>query len=277
MYDNLIIGSGSIKGLMYIGALKYLLKEKIYLNINTYSGCSIGSIVCLLLIIGYSIEEIERVIYSTKQQDLIDISINNFFSDYGIDDGNTIISFIKKLIIAKDIDPEITMKELYFKTKKDFYILSVNLTKNEEVYFNHETHPDLPVYLAIRMSTSIPLVWKKVIYNGDIYIDGAFSSYIPLNFKKDVKLDNCLILSISNETKQQSCEINDIFEYMFFILQYTKRKHYKNEIEKVIESTLHIKLLDTLGINPIKFDMDIETKKNLIEEGYKQAKLIISK
>ena len=60
--DTICISGGGIKGFCFIGALNYLIsKNYIYIkNINNWCGTSIGAVICFLLSIGYTINEIEN-------------------------------------------------------------------------------------------------------------------------------------------------------------------------------------------------------------------------
>ena len=65
-FDTLVIAGGSSKGIVTLGALQYLYDNNIGKNINTYIGTSSGSIICFLLIIGYT--PIEIIVYICTNQ-----------------------------------------------------------------------------------------------------------------------------------------------------------------------------------------------------------------
>ncbi|MET1114238.1 MAG: patatin-like phospholipase family protein, partial [Comamonas sp.] len=46
-------------------------------------------------------------------------------------------------------------------------------------YFSHQTHPDLPVALAGRISASIPLLFADVVLQGQRWTDGGVGSLMP--------------------------------------------------------------------------------------------------
>ena len=58
--DTLCMSSGGIKGLSFIASLQYLINNN-YINlskINTFVGTSMGALICFLLIIGYTPDEL---------------------------------------------------------------------------------------------------------------------------------------------------------------------------------------------------------------------------
>ena len=74
------------------------------------------------------------------------------------------IKIIRIITNRKLGKPFLTLKELYEYNKINFIISAVNISKQKQVYFNHETHPDLEVSKAIRMSSSIPILFKPFKY-----------------------------------------------------------------------------------------------------------------
>jgi NTE family protein len=92
-----------------------------------------------------------------------------------------------------------TFAQFFAKTKKDLSLIATDTTDNEMLILNHRTAPDLPVAWAVRMSMSIPFVWREVpwqskwgTYRGDdkqmepgkgnIIVDGGVLSNFPLRF-----------------------------------------------------------------------------------------------
>jgi hypothetical protein len=65
-YDTLVLSGGSSKGIIILGALQYLIDNYLISNIETYIGTSVGSIICYLLLIGYT--PIEIIVYICKNQ-----------------------------------------------------------------------------------------------------------------------------------------------------------------------------------------------------------------
>ena len=58
MIKNLAISGGGSMGIGIIGIIKYLENKHIIKNIKNYIGTSIGSLICFLLILGYTTNQI---------------------------------------------------------------------------------------------------------------------------------------------------------------------------------------------------------------------------
>ena len=69
------------------------------------------------------------------------------------------------------------------------YEILNNMNENEFLIFanggdrNLETTPELKVLEAIYMSSSVPVIFKPIMYKDEYYIDGAFSCRFPINFE----------------------------------------------------------------------------------------------
>ena len=74
-------------------------------------------------------------------------------------------------------------------------ISSFDITNGTLVYFNVDTVPNMPISKGIRMSSSIPLVFEPVEYNGHLFVDGALMRRLPIDaFPTD---DSMLALKIN--------------------------------------------------------------------------------
>ena len=155
MIETLCIGSGGIKGISFVSALNYLEKHN-YLkidNIKTYTCVSVGSIIGILLLIGYKLDELIEILRKIDYDQIKpELNLDLMIEKYGFDNGERIIKYIESLIEKKINDSNISFLDLYKLTKKEIYIATTNFSKNREKIFNYKETPDIPLILAIRMS-----------------------------------------------------------------------------------------------------------------------------
>ena len=168
-----------------------------------------------------------------------------------------------RLESTKTNNEDITFKELYEKFPKKLIILGSNLTKNCVEYFSVDHTPDMPVYLAIRISTSFPLVFEKVMYNDNIYIDGGLLMNYPIEYFENQKET----LGICTTTlKQNSDDISSFDKYIIKILYLLSSQLERYISKKNLDSTIVLKL--DYNVDTIDFSKDV--KKYLIDTGYDQ-------
>jgi patatin-like phospholipase/acyl hydrolase len=268
MVKSLMFSCGASKGMMFIGSLKCLLeKDKISLNtIKLIGGISIGSIFAFLLTIGYNIHELEEFITNfdflkvSNEYELLDI-----VDSFGFEDGSKILIVLQELLKYKFNIEDITFKELYEKTNKTLLVQAVNLNKILLETFTYETHPDLSVLLAIRMSSAIPIIFKPILYNSFYYIDAGITTTIPrINIDylklKEINFNEIIYFSIEN-----NCIVNEIESLGDYIFNIIRCIFNKSDIVP-IESKLINLISDCDSIFPGKEDV-----LKLIESGYQQT------
>merc|ERR1711964_767003 len=74
----------------------------------------------------------------------------------------------------------ITMSQFKAKFGKDLAITVTNNTTQRTEFLTAESHPDMPVYLAMRASSAIPGVFLPVYWKGNLYVDGGCAANYPV-------------------------------------------------------------------------------------------------
>ena len=115
---NLILSGGGVKGIIYLGLLKILKEKKI--NIKKFGGTSIGVFFNLLILLEYKYEEIEEILLNNKIEKIFDVNLLNFFENYSICSNEMFKKILNVLIYRKLKKRNVTLKELYDLTKKNF-------------------------------------------------------------------------------------------------------------------------------------------------------------
>lgn len=264
VYNTLCLSGGGINGLNILGSIKYLIDYNIIKlkNIDTYIGTSVGSLIILLLSIGYDINDLIKIFYEI---DLSKINVSDDFDlDYiienlGINNASKIILIIQTLLHSKCNKYDLTFQQHYEITNKKIKIVAVNFTKKKEEIFSVDTHPNMSVILAIRMSICIPFIFTPVKYNGDIYIDGGIINNFAFNYcNKDTSIGICLSFYINSN------ELN-LMNYFFGLLSIIFDNCNNNsDNENVIKLNIEY---DTFG----DFSPNKELKQKLLKRGYRDT------
>lgn len=210
MYNKLCLSGGSVKGMMYTGMLKYFEENEIILEyLNEIVGTSIGAFAALLIVLGYTSNELQDLFFNMNLDDLKDVSLEYLETGYGFDNGEKINNLIKFVISNKDFDPNITFIELYNNTKITLACSSYNISKKIGVFFDHISNPDMPVYLAIRCSMNLPLVFCAVNYQSDYYVDGGLVCNLPIRYITQKYSDHRNDSSSRNDSSDGNEDRND--------------------------------------------------------------------
>ena len=166
MYTHLIISGGGVKATSIIGVLE-VLYEKNLLDLKGMIGSSAGGLICFLLNIGYTYQEMKEILFSLDFGQYRDIDFSRVLEKWGLDTGLKIMKLIGSVAKQKDISPDITFKELYDKTQQELTLTGSELTKNEAIYFNYHNFPDMKVLDALRITISFPVVFYPIPDKGE--------------------------------------------------------------------------------------------------------------
>jgi NTE family protein len=190
-FRNLVFEGGGVKGIAYAGALSELEKLKILHKIKRVSGTSAGAITAVLLSLGYSVDELSKIISNKNFNDFKDDSFGVVFDiirlirKYGWHKGKNFSDWIGGLIEKKSGKKDLTFKELHHLREKnnflELYIAGTNLSNQSVEIYSHETEPDMEIRKAVRISMSIPLYFQAVSRKNSIMADGGITLNYPIN------------------------------------------------------------------------------------------------
>lgn len=259
----LVLNGGGVKGLAQIGALEYLEENKYLSEIETIAGTSVGSLIGLGLVLGYTAKEIHFLAENLKINNLHTNNYQELFAHFGLDLGKKLDVFLKKIIERKTNRAEITLKELYVWKKIKFIMTASVLNEGKVIYLSHETFPDLPIHLAVRMSCAIPVVFCPVEYQEKSYVDGGCTDDYPIALFKN-QIHDVLGIHLRNIYQAKIKTFEDvIIGYMYCILNASNK-----ESDLFKDNTIEIEI----STSSINLDISLEIKKNLIQKGYEVAK-----
>lgn len=177
---GLALGSGSVRGMAHIGALKVLEENRI--PIDYISGTSAGALVGALYASGMSIGEIEDLVKTIKWEKLLDFS----HPQSGLVRGKNIEVFLRKLIKNKSFDD----------LKIPFACVAVDIKTGEKIIFDEGN-----VAKAVRASISIPAFFEPVKMGRMLLVDGGVLDPVPVDILKK-KVDFTIALDITREPSQ---------------------------------------------------------------------------
>jgi len=260
----LVLSGGGVKGLAHLGALHVLCEHNIFYNINTYAGSSIGGLISALLIIGYLPKELYDFFNGINLKKLESLELSNLLNLFGLDDGKKMELVIKKLIIAKNIDPYITLSDLYKMTNKTLIITTVCLNDKKVYYFSHMTKPELPLIIALRMTISIPIYFVPVKYQNQLFIDGGCLDNYPIQLF-DNQLEKVIGINLS-EVKDKIDNFDNIENYLLNVIDCLIQGITSNSTRGYEKYTIPVKV-DNISV--INFSIDHTIKEKLFNDGYK--------
>lgn len=99
---HLVLSGGGMRGVIFVGALRYIYINNINKNIKHISGCSIGAFIGLMIVFKLTIEEMEEILYISKNDsELCHLSIKKYIkliTEYGLFNTEIFIKHLKNVV-----------------------------------------------------------------------------------------------------------------------------------------------------------------------------------
>ena len=274
-HKNLIIGGAGINGSYYLGAL-WNLEEKGYLKeVEAYIGSSVGSIISLLMIIGYSPKTIQEVVVKLDLKGIFE-NINsddvlNFIDSFGICDPKILMKIIFTFMKKANVESNVTFEQLFNTYKKKLFVTGTCLNTHSIHLFSVESHPKMKVLDAIRISISIPFVFSPVKFENSLYIDGAYLQccYVDEKYSKNsIVLDNFTSTPCISSLPSLS-----LWSYSLTVIQsFMMHQHHVIQADILSKIDQETSIYITIPVKCDKFSCDFsaseESKMEMFQDGY---------
>lgn len=315
IYENLVFEGGGVRGIAYAGVIKQLEDANILQNIKNVGGTSAGAITALMVSLGYSSQEIYKIIPETKFEKFNDGEyifvggIARLNKNYGWYKGGEFNKWLEKIIKNKTNNANITFEEMATKGFKNLYVTATCMNKQKLIVFSAQTYPKMKIKDAVRISMSIPLYFEAVfidslgqVYNKpqnhknlDIVVDGGIIGNFPIfmfdstytdlqNNKK--RIPNYKTIGVRIDTDQQI--INDSLNKELVPVEIKKLEHFMEAFYNLVIENLNRNTLipedwertisiSSAGISPKIKRLSVAQKEKLVESGANFTKKFLVK
>ncbi len=206
---GLVLSGGGAKGIAHIGVLKVLEKEGI--KIDYITGTSMGALVGGLYAIGYSAEELEKIIVSQNWEDLLtdkisrtDRTIDNrknldrYIASFPLE--GTEISLPRGAVSGQKVSELLTKLTVSVHQQKDFSkfkipfkCIATDIETGLPVVIEKGFLPD-----ALRASMSIPTIYAPIEIEGKLLVDGGLTRNFPVQDIKAMGADIIIGVDVNN-------------------------------------------------------------------------------
>lgn len=262
--EIVVLGPGGYKGFLELGALLHLEKEHFLSDVQTYVGVSVGAVVGLLLVSGYSVVDIiAEAVETNLFQDVSHLNFEEIKTNTGLISNDSIKAKLSQMVTKKfGFVP--TLNQLYMATGLVLVTVSMNIDTNTPEYFSKETEPALSCIDSVLLSMNIPFLFYKMRYKGCVFIDGAFGNPYPVDLYDDGKRD---ILGIYIETEDESASpISYLYRILNSSIHQIKDRIRRSSSSRCRHLVLKSHIIDVTGIT-----VDIKAKSDMIMAGHRTA------
>lgn len=252
LFDAVVISGGASKGVMSLGTLYYYYEQKHFNMDHTkvYGATSIGAIICLLLVSGYTPMEIflKMKIAITPYTSEEFGEVWEVFKHMGFMSGETLLKMISSLVKDKFGDIP-TLKQLYELTGKFLIVTGSNANKKLCEYYTPTTYPDMSCIEAIKFSCRLPLLFSKIDRDGDDIVDGGLTDNFPERYVDEVcqsmfgnKKYNILGIATKATSEHSLNSFGDIKEKDSYFFNKTMVGYLYKLVATVLSSNMNLRL-----------------------------------
>lgn len=161
MKVGVVLSGGGIRGIAHIGFLKAL--EELKVEIDNFSGASSGSLIATLACAGYSADDILSI---AKKHQIFSL-IKPKWPNLGLTALDKIPEVLKEYI-----------SEDSFEALQKPLAVSISGMTSGKYLIKHEG----PLFQVIQASCSIPILFKPVEIEGELYVDGGLMNNLPAQY-----------------------------------------------------------------------------------------------
>lgn len=257
---DLLLSSSGVRAPCFVGALKGI-KEKGY-HIQRIAGTSGGAIIAAAYALDLDTEKLLRGSTEIPYETFRDFKLRNLLSlkNPSIYTGKHLDKYYQSIY------GEATLKDF----KIDCRIAVVTIAGRQRKILTAETHPDLPVWKAVRMSSTIPFIFPWCDLDGEPVTDGGLvtglADMFPDKERPIVALrpraDHRLRKAIHNFQGRSVL----LWNYIKIVAEYLADAVDEQHIpDKEWGRTIVIPTLEIGGFN---FNLTAEDVEKLVQSGY---------
>ena len=303
-FENLVFEGGGIKGIAYAGAIGVLEEKGIMPGIRRVAGTSAGAITATLLALGAGGAQIQEILHATQFGTFEDASLGvvrnswRLLHRYGWYKGDAFSAWAKKQIAALGGDAGLTFAALSARAKdapgryRELYMIGTDLSAQRAVVYSAERTPDTPIWQALRISMSLPLVFASMKSGKDVCVDGGLSWNYPLDLfdhprykagtggESDAPFYNTATLGFRVDSRAEiqaershfnlpRTDVRNLVDYLKalvgFAIDMANHAHLKDaDWHRTV-------FIDSQGVSTTDFGIDEKQQTALIESGRKGA------
>ncbi|MDR0384293.1 MAG: patatin-like phospholipase family protein [Christensenellaceae bacterium] len=169
---GIALGSGGARGFCHIGVIEVLQENNIPIDVVT--GCSMGALVAGAVAVGAPMREVAEASERVNDWTVFDVDILGFRKSGGLASGNRAMKLYKSIVGDNLIEG----------CKIPMAVIATDL-KSKSLY----TFKSGEVWRGVRASMSIPGVFKPVVENGMVLVDGGVLRRMPIQEARDLGAD----------------------------------------------------------------------------------------
>ena len=276
MLTTIVFSGGANYAGAFLGALRYLEHTCLSKGVRKVVGSSAGSLVALWFALGLTSHEMSSFVAELIEKHSFNcISIDHVvdvLDTFGVDDGSNIDRALNLTLSLYAKREDMTFKTLAQTTGIDLVICAMNLTLRKFEYMSLDTTPNMSVKTAVRMSMSLPLIFKPVKYRKSYYVDPLFGRNFPFDFPGHEREPPRSVLGLNLSNSRERVEVDrkeDFTSYVLSLLSVVLSNSNSQCPENMILVTIDVDVVASFDTSKMQFHWSKEAANELSRTGYK--------
>jgi predicted acylesterase/phospholipase RssA len=280
-FDNAVLNGGGIKGCAFIGVAKALNELQKLSTIKRFIGSSAGAIFASVIACGMNTEDMINMVYNTDFSLFLDGTGGQIgqglrlFMYNGLFNGDYFYNWFGDVMEKTTGNKEITLLQVFEKYEKELIITGSNVSTHTIHYFTKDSHPDMPVRLAVRISMSIPVLFIPVKFDNCVWVDGGFLDNYPISFYDPMPFFGQTVGFKLHTNSNPPYTINGVADFAMNLLGSAV-----DQIEllrKKPDDDLRSVVIPTFDISSLDFSISKQQIATLINSGYNSTMAFFQK
>ncbi len=257
---DLILSSSGVRATCFIGGI-VALEEKGY-HIARIAGSSGGAIIAAGHALGKTTDELTRLSADTPYHKFKDFRLNNLLSlsNPSVYKGQELDRYYKQVY------GDATLSDF----KIDCKISVVTIVGRKRILLDKETHPDLPVWKAVRMSSTIPFIFPYLELDGLPVTDGGLVINIfdifPDAIRPAISLRPRADYGVKSDIQDVEVSKLLVWNYLKILTEFFLDT--MDQVHMPTKEWLRTIIIPTHAVGGFKFNLTAEEVEYLIKCGY---------
>ncbi len=250
----------------HVGVMKALEQEGMLSCVKEMIGISAGSLFCLLWVLGYTLDELERLAVEFDFRLLRNIEPENVFlfpETFGLDDGKSLEKLIVSILRQKGFPPTATFSDIEKRCPVALRCYATELQTSRIREFSTSLTPTMEVRMAIRASMSLPFLYTPVKdpHSEALLMDGGLLNNLPMVFLQEHQIHETWGV-LFHTSKHSLVPVKDISQFFRYIYDGATLMRSTLFLDRYGDRVIKI---STEDFGALDFDESKESRLDLIE------------
>lgn len=247
----------------HIGVLQAL--AELGVDYHTLVGVSGGSIVGALIAAGHTLPAVQQIARDTDFSQFARQNLVSLLRTGGLSSGDSFQQWLDDLLEGR----------CFGDLELDFHVVATDVRSGEPVIFNRDSHPQMPVALAVRFSMSVPILFSFKEYGEHLMVDGSILSEDSLqrNWSGDGTPVVVFKLRSSSSRARRDHRLVPLRGYLEMLIRTFMIALSREYISE--DFWLSTIVIDAGDISPMDLKLSAEDKERLYAAGYDTTREVL--